>query len=129
MVKVRFVAVAAVTTLGDVGACTGLCFVLPKALAYIIAFSLALCFRFLLDRWFTFRSSDDAITRQFLRYVVACLGSLVLGLLVFNWVLTYGLAPVLAKIISIPPVTVFGYLAFRFFVFGSREKRGGTAER
>ena len=115
--QVRFLLVAGATTLLDVGACTGLCYVLSKPFAYVVAFILALCFRFLLDRSFTFRSSDLAIKRQFFRYVLTCLGSLALGLLIFNWVLGYGFAPVVAKVTSIPPVTVFGYLSFRFFVF------------
>jgi putative flippase GtrA len=113
----RFLIVAAFATLLDVALCTVLCLPFPKEIAYVVAFVTALLARFCLDRSFTFKSTDPNVAAQFLRYAACCFATLLTGLMIFRTLCQSGVTPLASKLISIPPVTVLGFLLFRFVVF------------
>jgi putative flippase GtrA len=121
--KIRFVLVAGGTTLFDLSFCSFLCVFAQKAIAFSISYAVAVCVRFWLDRNFTFVNNSGPAATQFLKYALTCLLSFCLGLLIFSVADRWGFSPFIAKLASIPPVTIFSYLLFERFVFARRTRR------
>ena len=118
--QLRFVLVAGGTTFFDLWFCPFLCIFAPKAIAFSVSYGTALLLRFWLDRNFTFVNKRGRAIIQFLKYTLSCLLSFCLGLLIFSLGDRWELSPFVAKLISIPPVTVFSFLLFERFVFSRR---------
>jgi putative flippase GtrA len=124
--QTRFALVAGGITLFDLCLCPLLCMVAPRATAFSVSYGIALCLRFWLDRNFTFTNKSGDAVIQLLKYTLSCLISFSLGLLVFCLGNKSGLSPFLAKLVSLPLVTIFSYLLFERFVFRSRGKNFET---
>jgi putative flippase GtrA len=86
---------------------------------FIIAFYLAVLCRFIVDRRLTFgiKFEISGMRRQFVRYLLSCTVTMLVGLAVFHLCLCVGISSIISKIISILPVTITGYVLFRIFVF------------
>jgi putative flippase GtrA len=90
------------------------------ALAVTVAYFLATAAQFYLNRQYSFASFDRAVLHQMGLYAV---------ITVVTWLLTLGivqagisivhLAPLVAKVISIPPVALLGFLANRYLTFAA----------
>lgn len=117
-VKLRFLLVGGSVTVFDVVFCTILTLMMPPNLAYCLSFATAVALRFFLDKHFTFRSSGGKALAQFARYWLSCSLTMVVGIVTFNVLRGCGLPLIIAKIVSVIPVTLLGYTLFRFFVFG-----------
>ena len=92
-------------------------FALNPTLCFIAAFTTSVVCRFLADKFFTFRNAEAAYGRQFVLYVCACCITLLVGLLMFEMLKYFTGMPFLSKIISVPFVTLAGYILFRRIVF------------
>jgi putative flippase GtrA len=115
--KLRFLLVGGSITLFDITFCAILSVILPATLAYCLSFATAVVLRFWIDRNFTFRESDGERLLQFVRYWLSCCLTLIVGAAAFNSLRLLAIPVVVAKVFSVFPVTLLGYLLFRFFVF------------
>jgi putative flippase GtrA len=116
--QIRFLLVGGSITLFDVAFCAILTLILPPNLAYCLSFATAVALRFWLDRHFTFRSLGGKAMAQFAKYWFSCSVTMIVGIVAFNGLQTCGVPLILSKIGSVIPVTLLGYVLFRFFVFG-----------
>jgi putative flippase GtrA len=80
----------------------------------------------MLNRNFTFRAVAYSLMPavQFYRFVAVNLVSL-LGSTAAIWLLSTMIVPIAAKLVTIPVVTVWGFVAVRLIVFRP-ERRGGS---
>lgn len=87
----------------------------------IISFTTATCVSFLLNRRFTFRHPTYALIPavQLFRFVAINLISLI-GSTVAIWLLSAIMVPIAAKLVTVPFVTAWGFLAVRLMVFQPR---------
>ena len=115
----RFLITGGLATLLDLGIFMLLGLVVPEylKLRFVAAFSLSVACRFLADKSFTFNNKSSRYGRQFALYLLSCLFTMLLGLGVFKLSLYLGASPFWAKLISIPFVTVAGFVLIRLFVF------------
>lgn len=88
--------------------------------ANIVSYSIGIILSFILNRAFTFRSSSYKldINRQFIRFALVNLLSLAISTTLVN-LFSQAMTPAVAKILSVPFVLMWGFLAARRFVFGS----------
>lgn len=95
-----------------------------KSICFTFSFFLSVSVRFLLDKNFTFqyvcKNRFFTICSLISMYAACCMLTYFLGLLIFRCGLLVGFSVIVSKIISIPPVTVSGYLLFKYFVFKNR---------
>ena len=86
--------------------------------ANIVSYTAALCVSFVLNRIFTFYSSAFSLILavQFFRFLVINLISL-FGSSAMIWLLVAIMAPIAAKIATIPLVTAWGFVAVRLLAF------------
>ena len=87
------------------------------SVCFVVAFVFSVCCRFLADKNYTFRNTGNAYFRQFALYITGCCLTLGVGMTVFTLGLQLGASELWSKLVSIPFVTVAGYLFFRFVVF------------
>ena len=87
------------------------------SVCFVVAFGLSVCCRFLADKNYTFRNTGNAYFRQFALYITGCCLTLGVGMTVFTLGLQLGASELWSKLVSIPFVTVVGYLFFRLVVF------------
>lgn len=119
----RYLVSAIATTLTDLGVFSVIHRFIQEQVSYVISFGVAVCMRFVIDRYWTFKGhSQESVGRQFITYWLLALFNLFLGAVLFSGLRWVGLPPILAKISSIPPTTVFAYLGLKFWVFGRRKK-------
>lgn len=92
-----------------------------KSICFTISFFLSVVARFFLDKNVTFRyvcsNGICIIGSLFFAYVLSCVFTYFVGFLFFRCGLMVGFSVIVSKIISIPPVTISGYLLFKYFVF------------
>ncbi len=93
--------------------------------AYIAGFTTSIITRYFIDRYYTFRHSTmfaKIVWREFFQYIFSCCFAMTIGTIIFYACIYIGLSVTISKIISIPPVTIAGYLLFRFVVFKPKEQ-------
>jgi putative flippase GtrA len=97
---------------------------MSNSINFIIAFYLSVLCRFFADRSFTFNipwcSDKYAMSIELLRYIFSCTATMLIGLWSFHVVHWMGYSNMISKIASIPPVTLAGYLLFKFVVFRTK---------
>lgn len=115
----RFLLVGGLATLLDVAAFGVLHWFMPAypTLCFVLAFFLSVCSRFIADRHFTFQNTRTAYGRQFVLYLLTCLLTMGIGLATFHLFLWFGIVEIGSKVLSVPFVTVSGFLFFRHIVF------------
>ena len=115
----RFLLVGGGATLLDLIAFSLLIYLFPEkpSVCFVAAFGLSVCCRFLADKKYTFRNTDNSCFKQFALYVMGCCLTLGVGITVFALGLQLGASELWSKLVSIPFVTVVGYLFFRLVVF------------
>jgi putative flippase GtrA len=88
--------------------------------ANVVSYSAGAMLSFIMNRKFTFRSSFYTLDlkRQFIRFCAVNLLSLGMSTALV-YLLSQSMAPALAKILSVPFVLMWGFLAVRTFVFAS----------
>jgi putative flippase GtrA len=100
-----------------------------------LGFILGTIVSFILNRRFTFRASEEAVTPQAFRFLIAALGSVVVSVTVASivlwaWELTGRLVvtraqvETLGHVAAIGVATVYNFLAMKFFAF--RQRRQAT---
>jgi len=84
----------------------------------VISYSLGVTVSFVLNRHFTFRMSRYNLTvkDQFIRFYVVNLLSLAIST-GFVYLFSRSMSPSVAKILSVPFVVIWGFLAAHMFVF------------
>lgn len=91
------------------------------SVSFVIAFMVSVLCRFLFDRQYTFRLHGSLRARsvwgELYRYTAGTCVTLALGSTLFYGAMYAGCTVMLAKIISIPPVTGAGYLIFKYIAF------------
>jgi putative flippase GtrA len=115
----RFAAVGVVNTAVDIGlfaALTAPALGIAPAVANVASYSAGMIVSFALNRNWTFRAGDGPPLAQFLRFVVVNLSALVLSTLLVAGLARY-MAPVAAKLLSLPVTFAWGFLLNRRFVF------------
>ncbi len=95
--------------------------VLP-VLASAVSISIAIINNFIWNAIFNFRTSDRIIARFIAFYLIGCVGMLLSAVLIFVLHDLLGLGPIVAKVITIVPVTVLQYLLNRTIAFGDLGK-------
>lgn len=89
--------------------------------SFVIAFMISVFCRFLFDRQYTFRLHGSFFERtvwgELVRYTAGTCVPLALGSTLFYGAMSAGCTVMLAKIISIPPVTGAGYFIFKYIAF------------
>ena len=115
----RFLLVGGGATLLDLIAFSLLIYIFPEkpSVCFVVAFGLSVCCRFLADKKYTFRDTNNSYFKQFALYATGCTLTLGVGITVFTLVLQLGSSELWSKLVSIPFVTVVGYLLFRSVVF------------
>jgi putative flippase GtrA len=117
---IRYCVVGGINTVIDLSIFVFLTTVLHVAAApaNILSYATALCISFVLNRNFTFRASAYSLPPivQFSRFVAVNLVSLI-GSTAAIWLLSTMTIPILAKLATVPFVTIWGFLAVRFIVF------------
>ena len=120
---IRYCVVGAVNTLTDVAIFLLLTerLKLAAAPANMISYSAALAVSFVLNRYFTFRYSACELVpaAQFGRFVGINLVSLARSTTMI-WLLSTMVVPVIAKLVTIPLVTTWGFVAVRLIVFQAK---------
>jgi putative flippase GtrA len=118
----RYIGSAIFATMADLGLFYIMHIFIDETIAYIASFSIAVSSRFLVDKFWTFKSSHDSkkTTRQFLNYWLISLLSLVLGWLFFYGFRIIGFGPLISKILSVPGTTILAFLGLKLWVFGSK---------
>jgi putative flippase GtrA len=95
-----------------------------NSINFIIAFYLSVLCRFFADRNFTFKipwcSDKYGMSIELLLYIFSCTATMLIGLWSFHAVHWMGCSNMISKIASIPPVTLAGYLLFKFIVFRTK---------
>lgn len=89
---------------------------MPKV-CFAAAFTLSVFCRFMADKHYTFQNKSTAYGRQFVLYIAACLLTMTIGIWTFNLSMHLGADEIWSKLISIPFVTLSGFVVFRFVVF------------
>jgi putative flippase GtrA len=121
----RFLCIGGLATLLDLAVFRLALAAIPsKGLCFVIGFTVSVTARFAADKSFTFKANAGKTSRQFTLYVMSCCATLLIGLGVFNALLLLSFSPMWSKVISIPFVTVAGYLLFKFLVFKQRKDQG-----
>lgn len=118
---VRFLMVGGLSYLIDVGTLVGLDsgLGLPLAVATTGAYLAAFCVTFTLNRLWVFDAGDGSSGGQVLRYFVLVGVNYVLTLVIVLGLVGLGLAPAVAKTISVAVLAVLNFFLYRSFVFGS----------
>jgi putative flippase GtrA len=116
--KIRFLLIGGSITIFDLAFCAILTLILPATVAYCGSYATAIVLRFWLDTRFTFRSSGSKVLAQFARYWFSCSLTMIVGIAAFSGLRACGVPLIPSKIVSVIPVTLLGYVLFRFFVFG-----------
>ncbi len=91
--------------------------------AYIAGFTTSIVTRYFIDRFYTFRHAKmfaKVVWREFFQYIFSCCFAMAIGTVIFYACIYLGFSVAISKIISIPPVTIAGYLLFRFVVFKAK---------
>ena len=88
-------------------------------LAATVAFALAVCVHFMLNRSFNFRNFERAIHEQARTYAIIAALSWLLTLLIIEIGMHLGLAALAAKIIAVVVNIPAGFFAHRYLTFGS----------
>ncbi|HEV7307801.1 GtrA family protein [Ensifer sp.] len=111
----RFAAVGAVTTLLDMGLFNTLYFAgLPPLPSNLFSYSCGIAVSYMLNRAWTFRAAHSHV--QAVKFVVATVTGLLISTLIVATLAVLIPAPV-AKVVSVPIVFVWNYLASRLWVF------------
>jgi putative flippase GtrA len=118
--------------------------VIDRNIAFVASYAICICCRYLFDSRVTFATlAGRAAGNRFSRYFAGNVTIMVLGLCVYNLLLllplamdstlvinagsqTWSLPPaqqatLIAKVLSIPPVTVSGYFLMKLVVFRGQE--------
>lgn len=114
-----FLVSGGLSTLLDLGLFALLIQVLDGSLAFALSYLICIVARFAFDVRFTF-GVDSPELRHFRQYLAASLCLMLMGLGVFH-LLELFFSPVVAKVLSIPPVTLTGFLVMHYLVFPSPE--------
>lgn len=121
---VRFCTTGAISAFVDLGTVSLLAAMLPKEITLTIGFLLGLVVNFSLHHFFTFQQQSTpsfAVITKFLLIVVI---NYLLMLVIVNVVLYFISVPlVVAKIISLPIVTLNGLMASRWFIYPTKAGR------
>ncbi len=91
--------------------------------AYIAGFTTSIVSRYFIDRYYTFKHTKmfaAVVWKEFFQYILSCCLAMAIGTVIFYAGIYLELSVALSKIISIPPVTISGYLLFRFLVFRAK---------
>jgi putative flippase GtrA len=122
----RFLFTGGLSTALDFALFLSALYVFPEKnnFCFVLAFVCSAACRFIADKFFTFRHRQGNIWRQSAMYIVCAVATLALGTVIFNAGLWWGLSPLLSKIVSVPFVTISGYLLFKIVVFGTVSRRG-----
>jgi putative flippase GtrA len=93
---------------------------LYRPLATVLSYCIAVSVHFTLNRLFNFRNFDRTIVQQAGTYlvIVVLLAFLTVGVVEFG-VRTFGLNPVVAKIVAIALNVPAGFLGHRYLTFGA----------
>ena len=111
----RFAAVGAVTTLLDMVLFNTLYFLGARpTLSNLVSYSCGIAVSYMLNRAWTFRAAHSHV--QAMKFVAATLTGLLISTAIVAGLALLIPAPV-AKVISVPIVFVWNYLASRFWVF------------
>jgi putative flippase GtrA len=119
-VAIRFAVVGSLNTAIDLGVFTALTAIagLPPDRANGISYSCGIVTSFILNRGWTFADSRGGVAEQFTRFIVVSLASLLLSTMVVTG-LSVIMAPLAAKLVSVPVMFVWNYGMTRRFVFWS----------
>lgn len=114
----RFVAVGMATAVADVGIVALLLRLdFPYPIAISAGFVVALAVNYLLHAEYTFQSSSKSARQAFRFLLVVLLNYALTMLIVWLGHSGFGIDILICKIASLLPVTVFGYLASKYYVF------------
>jgi putative flippase GtrA len=118
----RYVGSAIFATIADLGIFYIMHKFIEESIAYTASFCISVSLRFLVDKFWTFKSAHNSkkTTKQFLNYWLISLLSLVLGWLFFYGFRIIGFGPLISKISSVPGTTILTFLGFKLWVFGSK---------
>lgn len=100
---------------------------LNRTLCFIAAFYTAAVCRFWGDRNVTFRTdkraaANGSVAGQLFRYLLVCSGTMAVGIAVYHLARWGGCSNLAGKLVSIPVVTVSGFLFFKLVVFTQRRR-------
>lgn len=117
-----FLVSGGLSTLLDLVLFSLLIHVVHVAAAYLLSYLICVIVRFGFDARYTF-SVDSPAVRHFWLYLGANIGLMLMGLGVFHLLGLY-FSPVIAKVLSIPPVTVTGFVVMNRLIFPRRQEEG-----
>ena len=102
---------------------------LPPIPAVSIAYLVAVSVHFCLNKWWVFKSQDKASGSQIFRYALNVLACWLCTMAVFSLAIHWLTANVyVAKIISVPPTTLLGFVLLKSFVFRKTELKVSRGE-
>jgi putative flippase GtrA len=97
---------------------------IDKSISFTCSFFLSVAVRFFIDKNVTFRyicrNRYFILGKLFFIYTACCVFTYFVGLVIFRCGILIGFSVIISKLISIPPVTMSGYLLFKYFVFKNR---------
>lgn len=88
-----------------------------ETIGYLIAFYASIICRFFFDQQYTFRNVKTNTVIQLRAYAAVCTLTAFIGIAVFHAALWVDFSSLVAKALSIPFVTVSGYMLFSRIVF------------
>jgi putative flippase GtrA len=127
-----YVAVGVFGTLIDFGLFWALIAVhVWPAIAVTAAYFIATGTQFYLNRRYSFQAFDRLVLHQLGTFVVVTVLNWLLALAIVELGLRFGLTPLAAKALSIPPGAIVGFLGNRYLTFGQgiRETLRGLGQR
>ncbi len=90
----------------------------PHIAAFLIVFPITFFTGFLFAKYITFTSSEIKGRTQFVRYMLAVSGSILLNYIFLKLFVEYvGLWPTLAKVLTTGIVVIYSYFTQKFFTF------------
>ena len=119
----RYIGSAIFSTIADLGIFYIMHKFIEESIAYTASFCITVSLRFLVDKFWTFKSEQNSkkTTKQFGNYWLIALLSLLLGWLFFYGFRLVGLGPIVSKFLSILSTTIFTFISLKLWVFGSKD--------
>ena len=96
---------------------------IAPVIATVLSTSVGITNNFLLNYFFNFKSRDRMLVRYIKFYSVGLTGICITAALVFILHDILGLGPLVAKLITIPPVVIIQFLLNRYISFSDRSIR------
>ena len=96
-------------------------FQIDKTISFLLAFYTSVLCRFFFDKYYTFSTDSnlmlDSTLRQLMVYILSCSMTMLIGIIIFESSFHITHSVIISKIISIPCVTLSGFIFFKLFVF------------